>query len=97
MAELFGRRYTRAELERSVGRLGQIAGIAPVELAFFTWRMLGVGTYVMGLEPGNCPTVEGRIEAGKAGTLPFLEPGERRTYASLASFPVACDGTASHV
>ncbi|GAC1543521.1 MAG: aldose 1-epimerase family protein [Vulcanimicrobiaceae bacterium] len=47
---------------------------------FFTWRMLGHGTFVMGLEPANCPTIEGREEAGRRGTLPFLEPGESRTY-----------------
>ncbi len=53
----------------------------PTQLpAFFTWRMLGVRTYVMGIEPANCQTVEGRVEAGKAGTLPFLEPGESRSY-----------------
>ena len=40
--------------------------------------MLGHGTYVMGIEPANCPTIEGRVEAGKRGTLPFLEAGESR-------------------
>jgi hypothetical protein len=54
---------------------------APAQLpALFTWRMLGVKTYVMGIEPANCPTIEGRVEAGKRGTLPFLEPGESRSY-----------------
>ncbi len=53
----------------------------PAQLpALFTWRMLGCGTYVMGMEPANCPTIEGRVEAGKRGTLPFLEPGETRSY-----------------
>ena len=32
MPQLFGRHYTRADLERRVGRLDQIAGITPVEL-----------------------------------------------------------------
>lgn len=48
--------------------------------AFFNWRMLGCKTYVMGMEPANCPTVEGRIEAHNRGTLPFLDPGEAREY-----------------
>jgi len=48
--------------------------------SLFTWRMLGMGTYVMGIEPANCPAIEGRVEAGKRGTLPFLEAGESRTY-----------------
>jgi hypothetical protein len=49
-------------------------------LACFTWRMLGTRTYVMAIEPANCPTIEGRIEARKRGTLPMLEAGETREY-----------------
>lgn len=61
--------------------LGLAVHFDPVQLpAFFSWRMLGEGTYVMGMEPANCPTVEGRVEAGRRGTLPFLEPGESRDY-----------------
>lgn len=53
----------------------------PDELpALFTWRMLGTQTYVMAMEPANCPTIEGRVAARKLGTLPFLEPGESRDY-----------------
>lgn len=48
--------------------------------ALVQWRMLAEGTYVMGIEPANCPTIEGRVEAARRGTLPFLEPGEMRTY-----------------
>jgi hypothetical protein len=48
--------------------------------ALIQWRMFGTGTYVMGMEPANCPTIEGRVEAGKRGTLPFLEAGECREY-----------------
>ncbi|MGH8164214.1 MAG: aldose 1-epimerase family protein, partial [Rhodanobacteraceae bacterium] len=48
--------------------------------ALFSWRMLGVRQYVMSVEPANCPTIEGRVAAGERGTLPFLEPGETRTY-----------------
>ncbi|HEY5426500.1 MAG TPA: aldose 1-epimerase family protein [Candidatus Tumulicola sp.] len=77
--------YARAiMLNRSLdGGRGMALAIAydPIALpALFTWRMLGVKTCVMGIEPANCPTIEGRIEAGKRGTLPFLEPGERRRY-----------------
>lgn len=46
----------------------------PAQLpALFTWRMLGYGTYVMGIEPANCPTIEGRVKAEQLGTLPFLD------------------------
>jgi hypothetical protein len=34
----------------------------------------------MAMEPANCPTIEGRVEAGRRGTLPFLAPGETRAY-----------------
>lgn len=53
----------------------------PMQLsALFTWRMLGVKTYVMALEPANCATIAGRAAARAAETLPFIEPGEVRTY-----------------
>jgi hypothetical protein len=66
-------------------RRGEGLGISihfdPKQLpALMQWRMLGQGTYVMGMEPANCPTIEGRVQAGKLGTLPFLEPGETRRY-----------------
>lgn len=44
------------------------------------WRQMGQGTYVLGMEPANCPTIEGRAEAVKRGTLPMLQPREERRY-----------------
>jgi hypothetical protein len=44
------------------------------------WRQMGQGTYAVGLEPANCPTIEGRAVAEQRGTLPFLSPGEERHY-----------------
>ena len=44
------------------------------------WRQMGQGAYVLGMEPANCPTIEGRVEAVKRGTLPVLKPGEERRY-----------------
>jgi hypothetical protein len=46
----------------------------------FQWKMLGSGTYVLGLEPANTPVIEGRAAARRAGALPVLEPGESRRY-----------------
>lgn len=43
------------------------------------WRMLGEGTYVMGIEPANT-TVLGRAAARTSGEWTVLEPGERRRY-----------------
>lgn len=50
------------------------------ELPVFTeWKMNGLGTYVMAMEPGNCRT-EGRAKERERGTLQMLEPGEVRRY-----------------
>lgn len=46
---------------------------------FWQWRMLGEGSYVMGLEPANCH-VMGRGEERRQGRLPMMEPGEVRTH-----------------
>ena len=48
------------------------------ELPYLTqWKMMGLGEYVIGLEPANCH-VEGQIaEKEKFGTLKTLEPGEK--------------------
>jgi hypothetical protein len=50
------------------------------ELPQFTqWKNVAAGTYVTGLEPGNCK-VEGRDKDRERGILQFLEPGEEREY-----------------
>ncbi len=52
----------------------------PDELPYFwQWRMVGQGTYVMGLEPANCH-VMGRGEERRQGRLPMLNPGETRVH-----------------
>ncbi|HOJ21123.1 MAG TPA: aldose 1-epimerase family protein [Armatimonadota bacterium] len=43
------------------------------------WKMMGQGTYVVGMEPSNC-LVGGRDQERAAGRLQFLEPGECREY-----------------
>jgi hypothetical protein len=45
----------------------------------FVWRMLGEGTYVVGIEPSTNRTA-GRLDARARGELIELEPGERRAY-----------------
>lgn len=50
-------------------------------LPFFSeWKMLGEADYVVGLEPCTAPVVS-RRELRARGALPFLQPGERRTFA----------------
>jgi len=46
---------------------------------FSEWKMVGEGTYVVGLEPGNC-WVEGRVKERERGALQSLKPGETREY-----------------
>jgi len=43
------------------------------------WKMPGQGTYVLGIEPGNC-RVEGRAVERERGALQVLEPDELREY-----------------
>src|SRR5262249_46543505 len=50
------------------------------ELPYFTeWKMMGEGTYVIGMEPGNA-LVLGRDKERELGRLQHLEPGEVREY-----------------
>jgi hypothetical protein len=59
---------------------GAYVKYAKAQLPRFTeWKMLGEGTYVVGMEPANCQ-VEGRDKERARGTLQFLQPGERREY-----------------
>ena len=46
----------------------------------FQWTMSGHGTYVLGIEPANCPVITGRADARASGVLSVLEPGEARRY-----------------
>jgi len=43
------------------------------------WKMMGKGTYVVGLEPANCH-VEGRAKERARGTLQIIQPGETRRF-----------------
>jgi hypothetical protein len=45
----------------------------------FVWRMLGEGTYVVGIEPCTNRTA-GRLDARERGELIELDPGETHTY-----------------
>jgi len=61
-------------------RLGLYLSYSLDELPRFTeWKMLGEGTYVLGMEPANC-RVGGRAAERAAGTLQHLEPGEERHF-----------------
>jgi len=44
------------------------------------WKMMGQGTYVLGIEPSNANFSEGRSAMREQGELPLLEAGETRDY-----------------
>jgi hypothetical protein len=46
----------------------------------FQWKMMGEGTYVVGIEPANCSGIMGRSKARMNSDLPYLEPGESHHY-----------------
>ncbi len=75
--------YTAATVvnERLDGGLGLRLRFRKDQLPYMMeWRQMGQGTYALGLEPANCPTIEGRAVAVERGTLPILKPGEERRY-----------------
>jgi len=67
-------------LMSSKAKLGLYARFRQKELPrYIEWKMVGEGTYVVGMEPANCG-VGGRAKERAAGTLQFLEPGEERQF-----------------
>lgn len=53
----------------------------PAQLPYlYQWKMMGQGTYVLGIEPANCEGMHGRAEARKNNSLVYLEPSESRNY-----------------
>ncbi len=69
-----------------VGVVNRALGLGVYELfrrdqlpRHLVWRMLGEGTYVVGIEPSTNRT-GGRLDARERGELIELGPGERRSY-----------------
>jgi hypothetical protein len=69
-----------------VGIVNRARGIGAYEVfnvqqlpVHFVWRMLGEGSYVVGIEPSTNHTA-GRIDAKERGELITLQPGETRVY-----------------
>ena len=71
----------RVELKNPALGLGLRLTYDRQQLPFlFQWKMMGAGTYVLGIEPGTCGTMEGRAQARAEGDLIHLAPGESRRY-----------------
>ena len=62
----------------------------------FLWRMLGEGTYVVGLEPSTNSTA-GRRDARDNDELVMLEPGESRDYELVIGAHSGADAVANHL
>jgi hypothetical protein len=68
--------YARAALVNRAMDFGAYIRFRVAELPhLIEWKMMGQGTYVVGLEPANC-WVEGRARDRERGVLQFLGPGE---------------------
>jgi len=73
---------------RATARITNRANGVAAELSWGTdtlpylmqWKMMGEGMYVLGIEPGNTGTLEGRAEARRLHMLSELAPGESRRY-----------------
>ena len=48
--------------------------------SLFQWKMMGQGSYVLGVEPANCSIMHGRAAARASGDLPILVAGESCRY-----------------
>jgi hypothetical protein len=72
--------YARAALVNRALDFGAYIKFRVAELPrLLQWKMMGEGTYVVGLEPTNCG-VEGRAKDRERGLLRTLEPGEQVAY-----------------
>jgi hypothetical protein len=71
--------YARAVLVNRAMNYGGYVRFRLAELPnLVQWKMMGQGTYVVGLEPANCG-VHGRAVDRAEGTLRYLEPGETQS------------------
>jgi hypothetical protein len=79
VADAIGR--IRAELKNPRLGLGLRLSYDSTNLPYlFQWKMMGEGTYVLGIEPANCGVIEGRAAARERSDLPQLAAGESRRY-----------------
>jgi len=72
---------TRVELNNPQLGLGLRWSYPTANLPYLMeWKMMGEGTYVVGVEPANCNGLGGRATTREQGQLPMLAPGESREY-----------------
>jgi galactose mutarotase-like enzyme len=84
--------HTTVRLTSPVARLTAEVQFSTAQLPhLFQWKMLGEGTYVLGIEPANSSGIGGRADARADGSLQILEPGESRDYEISISVTAALE------
>ena len=79
-ADRDGFAYSALVNRRLLGGIGLYVKQRPDQLPWlWQWKQTGQGTYVMGMEPSNCPG-DGRANTRARGQLVTLEPGQRQEY-----------------
>lgn len=73
-------RATARITNRETGIAAQLSWGVDTLPYLMQWKMMGEGMYVLGVEPGNTGTLEGRAEARRLNMLVELAPGESRHY-----------------
>ena len=72
--------WSGMQLVNHARKLGLRVGFKKATLPnLVEWKMMGQGTYVLGIEPANC-RVGGRSQERARGALQFLQPGEQREF-----------------
>jgi hypothetical protein len=73
--------WASAELENPVLKLGLRLCFDARSLPYLNeWKMMGEGLYVLAIEPMNCSPLGGREAMKVRKALPYLQPGESRSY-----------------
>ena len=71
----------RLRVDNPTSGLSLTITVDPTALPWaFQWKSAAANTYVLGIEPANCPTVDGRSAARAMNALAELAPGESRSY-----------------
>jgi hypothetical protein len=74
--------WATGELENPGLKLGLRLGFDARSLPYLNeWKMMGEGLYVLAIEPMNCNPLGGREAMKIRKALPYLQPGESRSYA----------------
>jgi hypothetical protein len=81
LADKDGYAYSAIINKKLLGGLGAYIKIRKKDLSrLIEWKMMGEGTYVLGMEPTNGGFVMGRDRDRALGTLQYIEPQEEKEF-----------------